>query len=690
MRHLDTNSLIGKEYVLNDLVYKIEKEVGAGGVGVVYKATNSEKKLSVCLKILNPLKRFDLNRNLIERFYREARIAKELRHENMLEIYDVGKFLDYHHYSMEFCPGGNLQAFLRKGSFLSFDCKWNIFKQICSALNSIHEKGYVHRDLKPDNVLIKTENFIPNGIITKLSDFGTLLNIANIADNPSFYSNDIIGSLIYISPEQRQGKVLNQQSDIFSLGILFYQLLIEDTYEYRLRFDESFKGLDYDEKFAFQTIINRMCEGDLRFRYKSLGDVLIDIKRKLLPLDSYLLKKLEFPIWAKPIEKILDIDFPSSNIYHSIKYSVHRYDEELWRFPTWNSDEDDIANTLYDYPTEAIVSNGTVFAGWNTGYFTSISLYSGKLNWSVKLSDEAIYSTPLCKSGKIYIVGKSGKLFCIDTYDEKIKWILDLNDNCSCPLNIIGNILYIVSNSGKIFLVDKEIGTLTTTLQFTKTYGSYRTPQIHNAISFDNSIVFSHDDCIYGYPDITQIKEGKSFNWSCNTPVEVRSMSVNCISGMAYDGKRIFATTLFGSVLCLNSVTGDGVWKIDIGEDIYSPPSIFEDFVTFITAKGYLYVCDKNNGASLKRIFVGESRFNSSKGDDDYVTAIMSEETILIIYEYCLKLLDRTSYKEVASWEIGKEPRPCPTFSRNIVITSSTNGLVAFQQKMSNEGIGGC
>jgi outer membrane protein assembly factor BamB len=549
----------------------------------------------------------------------------------------------------------------------------------------------VHRDLKPDNVLIKTENFILNGIIIKLSDFGTLLNIANIADNPSSYSDDIIGSLIYISPEQRQGKVLNQQSDIFSLGILFYQLLIEDTYEYRLRFDESFKGLDYDEKFAFQTIINRMCEGDLRFRYKSLSDVFIDIKRKTFSLNSYFLNKLEFPIWAKPIEKNLDIDFPSSNIYHSIKYFVHRYDEELWRFPAWNSEDDGIDNTLYDYPTEAIVSSGTVLAGWNTGYFTSISLYSGKLNWSIKLSNEAIYSTPVCKSGKIYVVNKSGKLFCVDAYTGETKWMLDLNDDCSCPLNIIGNLLYIVSNLGKIFLVDKEIGTLTTTLQFKNTGGYYRNPQIHNTISFDKSLVFSHEDYIYGYPDITQIKEGKAFNWLCSAPVEVRCMSCNSISGMAYDGKKIFATTLFGSVLCLNSVTGDGVWKIDTGEDIFSSPSIFEDFVTFITANGYLYVCDKINGTLLKRKYVGDDRsYRHSRDDEDYVTAIMSEETILIVYKYCLKLLDRTSYKEVTSWEIGKEPRPCPTFSRNIVITSSTTGLVAFQQKMSNKGIGGC
>lgn len=682
MRHLDTTSLIGKEYQLNGLQYRIEKEIGAGGVGVVYKATNFEEGQSICLKVLNPLTHFDYDR-LVDRFYREARIAKELLHENLIKIYDVGKFFNHHHYSMEFCSGGNLKTFLRKESNIAFGRKWEIFKQICSGLNSIHESGYVHRDLKPDNIMIKTGSFILDDIKIKLSDFGTLLNVEDIADNPHTYPKDLIGSLIYISPEQRQGRDVNRQSDIFSLGILFYQLLIEDTYEYRLKLDESYKGLDYDGKFALQTVINRMCENDVRFRYKSLSDVFMDIKQKIAALDSYPLQKLAFPDWAKQTEKSLDIDFPSSNLYHSTRYSVHRYDEDLWRFPPWNDDDESIDDELYDFPTEAIISNGTVFAGWNSGYITSLSLYSGKLNWSMKLSDEEIYSTPICQEGKLYVVNKSGHLFCIEIYAEKILWKTDLEDDCSCPLKIINNYIYVVSNGGKIYVIDKADGSLKYTWEFTRTYGE-RPFRVHNIITFDNSLIFSHQDYIYGYPDVARVRDGKSYNWFCYAPNEVRILSSNSISGLAYDGKSLFATTVFGMVLCIDPKTGDGIWKIDTGEDIFSPPSVFEDFITFITSTGYLYVCDKTNGTMLKRRFVGESRsYTYSRDDEDYVTAIMSEDTILIMYKYCLKLLDKTSYKDIFGWEIGEEPRPCPTFSKNIIITSSTYGLTAFHQKKS-------
>ena len=207
--------------VLDDK-YRLEEKVGEGGMGTVYRATHIQMENTVAVKILRPHLASD--RMAVERFRREARSAARIRHPNAVAVTDFGVTRDagIAYLVMEFLEGQDLRQKIKQDSRLDLVETASILSQTCSAVSAAHSRGIIHRDLKPDNIwLIKTDQELEH---VKVLDFG-IAKLKATTDAISLTQGAIIGTPYYMSPEQCRGEELDSGSDVYSLGVILYEML---------------------------------------------------------------------------------------------------------------------------------------------------------------------------------------------------------------------------------------------------------------------------------------------------------------------------------------------------------------------------------------------------------------------------------------------------------------------------------
>ena len=195
--------------------YELFERIGEGGMSVVYKAKDKLLNRFVAIKILKP--EFIHDTKFIDSFRRESQAAASLSHPNIVNIYDVGREGNIHYIVMELIEGRTLSEYIKRKGAMSYTKVITLAKQIAAALAFAHKNHIIHRDVKPHNVMIT-----PNGT-AKITDFGIAkaVNSATIVDN----TEGIIGSVHYFSPEQARGGYVDEKSDIYSLGIVMYEML---------------------------------------------------------------------------------------------------------------------------------------------------------------------------------------------------------------------------------------------------------------------------------------------------------------------------------------------------------------------------------------------------------------------------------------------------------------------------------
>jgi tRNA A-37 threonylcarbamoyl transferase component Bud32 len=193
--------------------YQELEEIGSGGLAVVYKARQLSLNREVAIKKLHPhlLEKSEL----VERFFREARIAASLAHQNIVTVHHFGREANSYFIVMEYLPGRDLEYYLSEASTFPSEIGLIIIAQICEGLAYAHTQGVIHRDLKPANIIIS-----PLGL-AKLTDFG----IAHIKEaQPLTSENTLLGTAYYIAPEQITGGKVTPQTDIFALGVILYRI----------------------------------------------------------------------------------------------------------------------------------------------------------------------------------------------------------------------------------------------------------------------------------------------------------------------------------------------------------------------------------------------------------------------------------------------------------------------------------
>jgi serine/threonine protein kinase len=202
--------------------YRVTGILGKGGMGVVYQAEHPGIGKKVAVKLLNA--KYSDQQETVLRFFLEAKAVNQIHHENIIDVSDFGKLPSGECYIiMEFLDGKPLSSILKNKEQISLARLGHIILQVCSALAAAHQKGIIHRDLKPDNIFLINRSAKPDFV--KLLDFG----IAKLLDDDSVPietgTGVLIGTPLYMSPEQALGKKIDHQTDIYALGILLYQLL---------------------------------------------------------------------------------------------------------------------------------------------------------------------------------------------------------------------------------------------------------------------------------------------------------------------------------------------------------------------------------------------------------------------------------------------------------------------------------
>ncbi len=270
--------------------FEITGSIGAGGMGVVYKATDLRLQRTVALKLLPPDLSSDPERRL--RFEREARAASALNHPNIVTVHEIDRADGVDFIAMELVDGETLDRTVARGA--TVEAALGYATQIGEALSAAHAAGVVHRDLKPGNVIVK-----PGGQV-KVLDFGLAKRVAGggafdteaPTQSLDFRSaaGTVTGTLAYMSPEQAEGKPLDARTDIFSFGVVLYELLsgrrpfvgenpaqvlgaiLRDT-------PPAARSLRKDLPDELERILAKALEKDVEYRYQHMADVVADLKR---------------------------------------------------------------------------------------------------------------------------------------------------------------------------------------------------------------------------------------------------------------------------------------------------------------------------------------------------------------------------------------------------------------------------
>ena len=194
--------------------YELLEKIGDGGMATVYKARCTLLDRIVAVKILK--EEYARDATLVQKFKSEAQAAARLSHPNIVNVYDVGEDNGANFIVMEYVEGTNLKEYIQQAGPLSPDEAVRISLMICDGLTRAHEKGLIHRDIKPHNILLTRDG------TAKVADFG----IARAANSVTItYSGDMVGSVHYVSPEQARGEPVNNTSDIYSLGCVLYEMV---------------------------------------------------------------------------------------------------------------------------------------------------------------------------------------------------------------------------------------------------------------------------------------------------------------------------------------------------------------------------------------------------------------------------------------------------------------------------------
>ncbi len=227
--------------------YTIVREIGTGGMAVVYEAVDNRLHRTVAIKVLHP--HLGKEPAASERFIREACAAAKIDHPNVVRIYDYGSIENLHYIIMEYVPGITLEKVLKEQASVTPDNACAIMYEIAEALEQAHTRGIIHRDIKPANILLHKQGR------AMLSDFG----LAHYLPDPRLTAEDAVaGTPSFMSPEQIAGKTLSMATDIYSWGVCFYTLIA----------------------------------GDLPYRSQKFPDIIGEIRRGAIQMNSGLIKNL--------------------------------------------------------------------------------------------------------------------------------------------------------------------------------------------------------------------------------------------------------------------------------------------------------------------------------------------------------------------------------------------------------------
>lgn len=272
--------------------YKLLEVIGEGGMAIVYRAKDLILDRTVAVKVLRS--EFSNDEEFILRFRREAESATSLSHPNIVNIYDVGEEEQLYYIVMEYVEGKTLKEYIREKAPLQIEEALSIFDKICSAIRHAHENHIIHRDIKPHNILITEDGQV------KVTDFGIAMAMTSATIT---HTKSVLGSVHYLSPEQAKGSIATEKSDIYSLGVVLYEMVTgqvpfkgESPVTVALKhLQEKFTSprlLNDQVPQSIENIIQKAMAKSPEDRYDSVAQMQADVEMALEPT-------IEHPIFTK-------------------------------------------------------------------------------------------------------------------------------------------------------------------------------------------------------------------------------------------------------------------------------------------------------------------------------------------------------------------------------------------------------
>lgn len=263
--------------------YRVEAVVGTGGMAVVYRALDTQKNQTVAIKVLRP--EYESDMEFVRRFSREAEAAAKMSHENIVNLLDVGIEGEMRYIVMEFVDGMTLKEMIREEGRIHPDVALRMTLRILAAVDHAHRNGIVHRDIKPQNILVD------KGGRVRVADFG----IARLKASQTTQldaNGSAMGSVHYLSPEQARGEIADEQSDLYSVGVCMYEMLTgnvpfdgettvsvalkhvsEDPASMRLHSSQISRALD-------EVVMRALCK-DKQRRYQTAAEMAADLRKTI-------------------------------------------------------------------------------------------------------------------------------------------------------------------------------------------------------------------------------------------------------------------------------------------------------------------------------------------------------------------------------------------------------------------------
>jgi serine/threonine protein kinase/predicted Zn-dependent protease len=259
--------------------YEILEELGRGGMGNVYRVVDKKINEEVALKLLKP--EIASDRKTLERFSNELKLARKIVHKNVGRMYHLSEEGGTHFITMEYVPGQDLKGLIRQSGQLAVGTTISIAKQICEGLSEAHRLGVVHRDLKPSNIMIDKDGS------ARIMDFGIARSLKGKGITGA---GVIIGTPEYMSPEQVEGKELDQRSDLYSLGIILYEMVtgrvpfegdtpLSIAVRHKTESPPDPKELNAQTPDDLSRMIHKCMEKNKETRYQSAGEVLAELDK---------------------------------------------------------------------------------------------------------------------------------------------------------------------------------------------------------------------------------------------------------------------------------------------------------------------------------------------------------------------------------------------------------------------------
>ena len=265
--------------------YQIIEELGKGGMGKVYRALDKKLNEEVALKLVKP--EIASDEKTVERFRNELRLARKISNRNVGRMYELMEYMGVHYITMEYVPGQDLRSLIRQTGKLNAETAISIAKEVCEGLSEAHRLGVVHRDLKPSNILIDKQGD------AKIMDFGIARSLKSKGITGT---RMIIGTPEYMSPEQVDGEEIDQRSDIYSLGVILYEMLtgrvpfdgntpLSVAYKHKNKKPPNPREFNTQITNDLSVLILKCLEKDKEARYQNAGEVrsqLEEIEKGLL------------------------------------------------------------------------------------------------------------------------------------------------------------------------------------------------------------------------------------------------------------------------------------------------------------------------------------------------------------------------------------------------------------------------